>query len=356
MFNEAFEGLAISVEGRIVLANRALARLGRCEPEELVGKTVLELATADCVPNILKRIRENDQRPYEVVAIRPDGSTFPCEVMGHAIMYRGSIARLTSFRDLTQQKAEERARRRVEERLQSAQKLESLAMIAGGVAHDFNNLLLVMLGHAELARTHADGRTAMHLAKIEAAASAASQLTSQMLTFAGRGAADCEQLQLGELIYEVVAMFADSTKGDLIDTSGVEAGLPAIWADRVQVRQLLVNLLLNAMDALAERAGKIYVRLREVERSAEELRELSVDASEGPGRFLELSVDDEGCGMAPETLRRMFDPFFSTKFQGRGLGLATVLGIVQAHAGAVGAESTPGEGTRVALLFPLARA
>jgi signal transduction histidine kinase len=115
-----------------------------------------------------------------------------------------------------------------------------------------------------------------------------------------------------------------------------------------------MNLLLNAADALAGRPGKIWVRVREVARSADELHELAVDASEGPGRFLELVVRDEGCGMSPETVRRIFDPFFSTKFQGRGLGLATVLGIVRGHAGAIGVESTLGEGTRFCLLFPLA--
>jgi two-component system cell cycle sensor histidine kinase/response regulator CckA len=194
MFVEAFEGLAISVDGKIVLANPALGALGRCDPAELIGKSVLELTTPEEGPVVLSRIRAGDTTPCELTAVRLDGSSFPCEVMGRGVIYGGRAARLTTFRDLTLRKNEELARRRFEERLQSARKLETMGMIAGGVAHDFNNLLLVMMGHAELAMAHATPELVHHLSKIRAAAQAAGRLTAQMLTFAGRGALEREPL------------------------------------------------------------------------------------------------------------------------------------------------------------------
>ncbi|MFT3921126.1 MAG: ATP-binding protein [Myxococcales bacterium] len=356
MFVEAFEGLAISIDGKIVLANPALGALGRCDPSEIVGKTVLELTTPEESAVIMRRIRAGDRTPCEVTAIRPDGSSFPCEVMGRNVIYGGCTARLTTFRDLTVQKNEERARRRFEERLQSAKKLETLGMIAGGIAHDFNNLLLVMMGHAELAMSQADLAVEHHLHKIRGAAQAASELTSQMLTFAGRGALDREPVQLGQVVREVVELYQPPQMIDVrIDLQQVAFDAAPILGDPAQIRQVVLNLLINAAEALSEQGQRIAFRVHEVERSAEELHELMVDASAGPGRFVQLEVQDEGCGMEPETLNRVFDPFFSTKFQGRGLGLASVLGIVRSHAGAVHVESAPGRGARFSLLFPVAQ-
>lgn len=355
LFSEAFEGLAISVNGKIVLANPALAVLGRCDPAEIVGKNVLDLTTPSDGVRALQRIRSGDRSPYELTAVRPDGSSFPCEVLGRNISYGGGSARLTSFRDLTQRKEEERARQRFEERLQQAQKLENLGTIAAGVAHDFNNLLLVVQGHAELARAHASPQVAEHLGKIHAAAQAAVKLTEQMLTFAGHVASDREAIQLGCLVREVAAMLQASLGEVIIDTRDIVNGLPTVFADRAQMKQLTMNLLLNAVEAVAGSGRGVFVRLREVECSVHELHEMVMNAAEQPGRFVELEVRDEGCGMTNETLTRIFDPFFSTKFQGRGLGLASVLGIVRAHAGAIDVESAPGRGSRFSLLFPLAR-
>lgn len=356
MFSEAFEGLAISVDGRVVLANPALGLLGRCHPDEIVGKSVLDLTRPEDGSRVMEKIRAGDRAPYELTAVRPDGSSFPCEVMGRNISYGGSSARLTSFRDLTQQKDEERARQRFEARLQRAQKLENLGTMAAGVAHDFNNLLLVMLGHAELALAHATPQVADHLRKIHAAAQAACKLTEQMLTFAGHGVAAHEDVQLGCLVREVVAQIQLSLGHVVVDTTQIAHGLPTISADRAQMKQLITNLVLNAVEAVAGSEHKVFVCVREVRCSADDLHEMVMNASEEAGRFLELEVRDEGCGMTGETLSRIFDPFFSTKFQGRGLGLASVLGIVRGHAGAIDVESTPGKGTRFSMLFPLATA
>jgi signal transduction histidine kinase len=274
--------------------------------------------------------------------------------MGRTVVHGGKKARLSSFRDLTRQKEVERTRRRFEERLQRTQKLEDLGVIAGGVAHDFNNLLLVILGHAELALTHAGPLLAEHLRKIQAAAQAAGELTAQMLTFAGRGAVEREAVELGKVVREVLAL-CHGALGDLqVDTGQIAGDLPTVFADSAQVRQLIMNLVVNAVEALTDQSEGLAISVREVERTTEELRELTVDASKGAGRFVELQVRDEGCGMDAETMARIFDPFFSTKFQGRGLGLASVLGIVRGHAGALDVESTVGQGTRFTLLFPLA--
>jgi len=354
MFSEAFEGLAISIDGTIVLANPALAALGRCETSELVGKSVLDLTMPDEGAIIMRRIRALDTRPIEVTALRLDGSSFPCELMGRNVTYGGRTARLTTFRDLTLQKDEERARRRFEERVQSTKKLETLGMIAGGIAHDFNNLLLVMMGHAELAMSQVDPLIEHHLQKIRDAAQAASVLTSQMLTYAGRGALDRERVQLGQVVLEVVELYQPpSHPGVHVDTTQVSCAVAPILADPARLKQVVLNLLINATEALTGYGQRIALRVSEVTRSADELHEMMVDASRGPGRFVQLEVQDEGCGMEQDTLNRVFDPFFSTKFQGRGLGLASVLGIVRSHAGAVHVESSPGRGARFCVLFPV---
>lgn len=256
--------------------------------------------------------------------------------------------RVWRFRDVTPQKHSELA-------MLHAQKLESLGVLAGGIAHDFNNLLASILGHSELglaevAPTSLEGQSLKAIGK---AAERASELTQQMLAYAGKGTVLVEPVDLSELVEEVVELVGVSL------TDGVELDLclarelPPIIADATQVRQVAMNLLLNASEAV-EATGRIVVTT-----GVHDLDQRRIDAGlqapgTTPGEFVFLQVSDSGEGIDNETLARVFDPFFSTKFTGRGLGLAAVLGIVRGHRGLLEVRSRPREGTTFTVHLPRA--
>lgn len=249
--------------------------------------------------------------------------------------------RLTELRQMSQERAE------LEKQVQYSQKLESLGVLAGGIAHDFNNLLQPILGHAELALidTPADSPLRQPLAEIIQASGRAAAIINQLLLFAGRKPGKVEPVDLAGLIDEISMLlrFSISKKAQLV--TKLEPGLPPIAVDPTQVRQVLMNLIINASDALAEKGGTIEIAAR--------LSSPNLNAGAASPRVL-LEVADDGCGMDEATLARIFDPFFTTKFTGRGLGLAVVRGIVLAHQGELQVDSTPGQGTTFRVFWPLA--
>jgi two-component system cell cycle sensor histidine kinase/response regulator CckA len=350
----SFEGLMVSVDGRIVETNSACAALAGLPREQMIGKTVLDFATPESASKILDSIRQGMEKPYEAEAMRADGSTFPCEILGRNILYQGRPARITGIRDLTERKRAENERKRLEEQMLHAQKLETLGVLAGGIAHDFNNLLLVVLGHAELALSGMPESSSVHdhLSQIRTAALRASELTTQMLSYAGRTQTEREPVELGDLVRDMSELLRVSVSKRARVVLELADGLPAIEADPGQLRQVLMNLITNASDALGEEQGEVRLRTGEVFLQGDELAKAALDATAGPGRYVFLEVQDDGCGMDRATVARIFDPFFSTKFAGRGLGLASLLGIVRAHAGAIEVHSELGRGTRFRLFFP----
>ena len=255
----------------------------------------------------------------------------------------GAIA---TFIDITE-------RKRLEEKLMHTQKLESLGVLAGGIAHDFNNLLVTILGNASLARNllSADPTVAPLLEEIELGARRAAELTRQMLDYAGQGKFKLQALDLPEAAREMAGLLRAMIPTNVALHYQVQEGLRPIEADPAQIRQVIMNLITNAAESMADRTGRIVISVEQVEISQRDLDEYPNHAA-SPGRFLCLEVNDEGCGMDDETRRRMFDPFFTTKFKGRGLGMAAVLGIVRSHAGAIRTDTQKGVGTRVRLLLP----
>ena len=244
-------------------------------------------------------------------------------------------------------------RRRLEQRMQQTQKLESLGVLAGGVAHDFNNLLTGILGQAELARAEgpAEGPLGERLAQIELTARRAAELTRQLLAYSGRGQFVVRPLALADLVRDTLPLVRASIPRTIAIEVDTPDDLPAVEADATQLRQVLMNLVLNAAEALGDRPGTIRVAAdyREVDDAG--LADLRHGDEVLPGRYLCLEVADDGPGIAPEVQARIFEPFFSTKFTGRGLGLAAVLGIVRGHRGAIGVRSVPGAGATFTLLF-----
>ena len=244
-------------------------------------------------------------------------------------------------------------RKRLEEKLMHTQKLESLGVLAGGIAHDFNNLLVTILGNASLAKNllSADPTLLPLLEEIELGARRAAELTHQMLDYAGQGKFKLQSLDLPEAAREMAGLLRAMIPPNVALHYQVQEGLRAIEADPAQIRQVIMNLITNAAESMAGRAGRIVIAVEQVEVSAHDLEEYPGHAAT-PGRFLCIEVSDQGSGMDDETRRRMFDPFFTTKFKGRGLGMAAVLGIVRGHGGAIRTDSQKGVGTRVRVLLP----
>jgi signal transduction histidine kinase len=231
---------------------------------------------------------------------------------------------------------------------QETQRLESLGVLASGIAHDFNNLLAVVLGHAELvqaeleeASPHADS-----LQQIADAARRGSSLTQQILAYADQGRMVNEPLDLNALIRELAELVARTLSGSAPVSYRLADGLPLVEGDAVQLQQLLMNLLSNAAEAIGDGEGQISVTT--------ELTTLAAPEGElRAGRYARLLIADSGPGMDEATLRRIFQPFFTTRFLGRGLGLAVAQGIVRGHRGGIQVRSVPGAGTTVMILLPV---
>lgn len=265
------------------------------------------------------------------------------------------------------QLAEENEHRRVLEaeqeklhrRIEQSQKLESLGLVAGGVAHDFNNILMAILGNADLALE--DGNmdpTALRkrLQEIRRASHRAADLCRQMLAYAGKGPLRKDEVDLSLVARDCIDLLASSVPQGVSIDFDTPSSLPAVSADATQMRQVVMNLVLNATESFdaerLERGGRVSVELK-VCRLEPDFFEQTVLADPLPGgSYVQLRVEDDGSGIDPETLRKIFDPFFTSKFTGRGLGLATVLGIVRSHDGAVRVSSEPGLGTTMDVFLP----
>jgi signal transduction histidine kinase/CheY-like chemotaxis protein len=245
---------------------------------------------------------------------------------------------------------EERARGRAQE----AQKLESLGVLAGGIAHDFNNLLTAILGNASLLRMEAPQSlpTLGPLDEIEAAAQRAAELCRQMLAYAGRGRFALHAVDLNEFVRDIEPLLLLVVPTQAEFSVSLSTTLPPVLADANQLRQLVMNLVVNAAEALRDGMGTISIATS-VARCTRDALATTVFSPDLPtGDYVSLTVRDNGEGMTPETISRIFDPFFTTRFHGRGLGLAAAVGIVRAHQGALRVESAPGSGSTFEILLP----
>ena len=247
--------------------------------------------------------------------------------------------------------------KQAQEALRQAQKMEGLGVLAGGMAHDFNNLLVAILGNADLAaRDLPPGSSARaRVEQIAVAATRASELTNQMLAYAGKGRFVVQQVDLSALLGEIAQLLETSVAKRATLRYELEDGLPAVEGDASQIRQVAMNLITNAAEAIERRPGTITVSTGQVRATSDRLEAAHLGQSLPEGRYVFLEVKDTGVGMDAATRSRIFDPFFTTKFTGRGLGLAATLGIVRGHRGAIELQSAPGEGTTFRVLLPAAQ-
>ncbi len=256
--------------------------------------------------------------------------------------------------DITARKAAEEENDKLQRKMLETQKLESLGVLAGGIAHDFNNLLTVILGNTALVRLDLPSSTeaAQYLDKTVIAANRAADLCRQLLSYAGQGSVVIGPTDINELVTESTRLLELSLTHAQLSVTLTPA-LPRVEADPSQLRQVIMNLVTNASEALGESAGNIRLTTSVVTLLAGDLPHARPSAEIASGNYVCLEVSDDGCGMAPDILRRIFDPFYSTKFSGRGLGLAAVLGIVRAHRGALTVDSAPGRGSTFHVYLPV---
>lgn len=290
----------------------------------------------------------------EYTCVRKDGTTFPGMIYARPIIrdgkpsgYRGILI------DMTRHKEEEEERRRLESQFLQAQKFESLSVMAGSIAHNFNNLLTVVLGNLELVISDSPkGAPWMeHLVEADRAVKRASELSTMLLTYVGKNRMNMDETDLNPLIQDMEAMLG-ATVSKNTNLSLQFCSEPCLLrGDAAQLRQVVVNLVNNASDAVGDRGGEITLTTGFMHYNTEDVHDAINDSME-PGDYVYVEIRDNGVGMDDATRARVFDPFFTTKFTGRGLGLAAVLGIVRAHRGGITLETEKDNGTVVRAMFP----
>ena len=363
LFSTASVGLAFyDTELRCVRINQYLADLTYRPSEQHLGRRPGEVAAelgAMLEPYLLTVIASQaPQKNIEWAREYPPGSgqIRHCLVTFYPVQNtRGHVLGVGSVvMEITDQKRAETARLAIETKVQQAQKLESLGVLSGGIAHDFNNILTGILGYADLALLQLghDNPAAPSIDQVVLAARRAAELTRQLLAYSGKGQFIVEPIHLGELVREMSQLLGLSISRKCVLRLELDPKLPCVSADASQMRQVVMNLLLNASEAIGDRSGTITMRLGSQQCDREWLAHSRLGDELPAGLYVCIEVTDDGCGMPPETLAKIFDPFFTTKFTGRGLGLSAVLGIVRGHRGAIKVSSEVGVGTRFSVYLP----
>ncbi|MBN2310467.1 MAG: PAS domain S-box protein [Candidatus Hydrogenedentes bacterium] len=339
------------MSGRLVDVNqRACDDLGYTR-DELLEKGVFDIEVAserqDDKQAIWERLASGAPVTIEGRHRRKDGTTFPVELRLSFLEVAGEPLVLALARDVS-------ARKKLEEQLRQAQRMEAVGRLAGGVAHDFNNALQAILGYGRLALEEAapGGALREDLEEVVKAANHATMLVRQLLAFSRRQVLRLENLRLDEIVHDLARMIGRVIGEDIVLTIRTSPALHAVRADRGQMEQVLMNLCVNARDAMPG-GGEIAIGAENV-RVDDAFRQRHPWAQ--PGDYVLLSVRDTGCGMDADTQERIFEPFFTTKDvgEGTGLGLATVYGIVRQHEGMVDVHSQPGQGSEFRVYLPAA--
>jgi PAS domain S-box-containing protein len=333
------------------MTGHEMADLQRSGYASLVHPDDVEMVTDN-----LQQIQTGETRDYVVRGTTPIGDRrwLRTRIIGKPSDIPGAVKILGAARDITEAREAAEAQRRLDAHLQESQKFESLGVLAGGVAHDFNNALAVILGNAALALADAKAgsRTQLQLERIRSAGRHAEALTRQMLTYSGKATVSLKPLDLRRLIDDMSELL-EAAVPDTCRIHFAEApGITRIEGDPTQIQQIVMNLVTNAAEAVGAEPSRITVRTGAMIADAEALDDTYGSSDLEPGWYVFLEVSDPGGGIDEETRSRIFEPFFSTKFTGRGLGLASVLGIVRGHKGAIKLTTEPGTGTRFRVLFP----
>ena len=349
--------VGVGREGRMALANGQAEKLFGYRREELIGQGVEML-----VPQRFRAVHSAHRENYfaepwtrpmgasiELFAVRKDGTEFPCEISLSRIEIDGGEMATAAIRDISE-RAESEREKALQQQLDRARRLESVGQLAGGIAHDFNNILGVIMNYAEFVADELEAGSQAHqdVEEIRRAAERAAALTRQLLIFSRREVVKPEVLDLNELMAELEKLLRRAL-GERVELEvHFDDELRAIEADPGQMEQVLINLAVNARDAMPE-GGRLLIEAENAELDGE-YAYMHPDTE--PGHYVRLKVSDTGIGMDAETVERVFEPFFTTKREGTGLGLATVYGIVTEAGKRIDIYSEPDIGTTVKIHLP----
>ena len=362
IWNSSADGMRLTdSEGMILAANECFCKMMGLKQDEVVGKPISVLYSEN-TDDILRQYRERfANRTIETHLERKltfrNGRAVHLEVANSFVDRENQQPLLLGiFRDISERKRHEEQRLELERKLLDSQKLESLGILAGGIAHDFNNLLTAMLGNAGLAMMQVSGVSPAqpYLANIERLCVQAADLCKQMLAYSGRGQFVVQKLDLNALIGEMGQLLQISINKKNVIKFNLCETLPPIEADASQMRQVIMNLIINASEAIGDKSGTITITSGSMQADPAYLSETYLAPDLKEGRYIYIEISDTGCGMNAETRAKIFDPFYTTKFTGRGLGLAAVLGIIRGHKGALKVYSEPGKGSSFKFLLPAA--
>jgi PAS domain S-box-containing protein len=347
-------------DGRLLHANEAACRLHGLNLGEILQRRFVDLldeASASQVPDRFERLAAGEVLRYDEVHRRKDGTSFHVEATARRIRWQGRDVILAIDRDVTQRRRAEEERRTLERRVQHAQRLESLGVLAGGIAHDFNNLLMGILGNADIALQElpAGSPARERIEDVRTGGVRARELTLQMLAYSGRGTFVVEPVDLAALVRDIAHLLRVAVGASVKLEFASAESVPLVMADAAQVRQIVMNLITNASEAIGDRPGTVTLSTGSMHADRAFLHDCLPDPDIPEGDYAWVEVSDTGSGMDDATKARIFDPFFTTKFTGRGLGLAAVLGIVRGHRGAIRVRSAPGRGSTFRVLFPVSR-
>ncbi len=352
--------VALNPAGEVITWNPAAERLFGYPAAEVTGRDLPLVppgGDGQFRGYLDEALRGNALQGRPVLGRRRDGTDLDLRVSTAPLRGPdgGALGVVAIYEDVSEQRRIQRLDQELQERLLEAQKLESLGVLAGGIAHDFNNLLNLVLGNTHLARTtlppEHPGLEPLH--EVEQATHRAAELTAQMLAYAGRGQFVLGPVDLAAVVRDSSGLIHAAVPAAVRLVLELADGLPAIEADPNQVRQVLLNLVTNAGEALPGGHGTVTVRAGQVDADPDYLAGTRCPEAALPGRYLFLEVVDDGAGITPEVARRMFEPFFTTRFAGRGLGLAAVQGIVRRHKGTLQVDAAAGR-TAIRVLFPVA--
>ena len=358
--------VSLDEQQRIVLFNPAAERMFRCRADEALGGDFSRFIAAQQRAQHAEQVSEFAQSGLasrrvgvagELSGRRANGEEFPLEAsISQCRVQKRQLITLI-LRDSSERRRAEEDRLKFLSQIQQTQKLESLGVLAGGIAHDFNNLLMAVLGHADLALDALPlaSEARDDLAEIRRAAQRATELCKQMLAYSGKGRFVIQPVEIQRVIEEMLHMLRVSMSKNAILKLNFAPNLPPIEADASQLRQVVMNLVVNASEAIGDRSGVITISTGAMDCDRAYLSEAWLDEQLPEGMYVFIEVADTGAGMDAETRARIFDPFFTTKFTGRGLGLAAVLGIVRGHRGAIKVYSELGRGSTLKVLFPVSQ-
>lgn len=354
LVGQAFDVTVYSQGGIIIDAAGSLESLG-LKREAMLGRKGVDFVHPSDAGRIEKLLEERSTGRMETQLVTQNGDTIPIEVVSVHAPLGGVMIRVSGLRDLRPLRRLEDERRRLELQMERAQRLDTVGVLAGGIAHDFNNLLVGILGNADLLGELSPGPVERELvASIISAGRRAKDLTSRLLAYSGINSfAVSQAVHLGTLIADIQQLHSFERSRGVRIAIDIEPDV-AIWGDKATLTQVLLNLISNGVEACDASYGRVTIRGRRTVDPDARWHE-ALGATVGPGDWVLIEIEDSGAGMDAGTISRIFEPFFTTKARGHGLGLASCLGIVEGHGGAIHVASTPGRGSCFSLLLPAAK-